>query len=97
MIVEEYQGGGRRRVIARFSAEEAAKILAWLAERSVYSLEELRRLWCGGWDLNPRRPTPAGPQPAPFDLARAPPHRFGLLRVVNWGVAGRGVYVAYGL
>ena len=30
--------------------------------------------WCGGWDLNPRRPTPAGPQPAPFVLARAPPH-----------------------
>ena len=29
--------------------------------------------WCGGWDLNPRRPTPAGLKPAPFDLARAPP------------------------
>ena|GEM_PF-1538829 len=29
--------------------------------------------WCGGWDLNPRRPTPSGPQPDPFDLARAPP------------------------
>ncbi len=31
------------------------------------------RGWCGGWDLNPRRPTPSGPQPDPFDLARAPP------------------------
>ncbi len=29
--------------------------------------------WCGGWDLNPRRPTPSGPQPDPFDQARAPP------------------------
>ena len=24
--------------------------------------------------MNPRRPTPSGPQPDPFDLARAPPH-----------------------
>ncbi len=30
--------------------------------------------WCGGWDLNPRRPTPSGPKPDPFVLARAPPH-----------------------
>ena len=30
--------------------------------------------WCGGWGLNPRRPTPSGPKPDPFDLARAPPH-----------------------
>ncbi len=27
--------------------------------------------------MNPRRPTPAGPQPAPFDLARAPPRLSG--------------------
>ncbi len=47
-------------------------------------------VWCGGWDLNPRRPTPSGPQPDPFDLARAPPHRsesfrkgiVGLIRIV---------------
>ncbi len=31
------------------------------------------RQWCGGWDLNPRRPTPSGPKPDPFDQARAPP------------------------
>ena len=31
-------------------------------------------LWCGGWASNPRRPTPSGPKPDPFDLARAPPH-----------------------
>ena len=24
--------------------------------------------------MNPRRPTPSGPEPDPFDLARAPPH-----------------------
>ncbi len=30
--------------------------------------------WCGGWDLNPRRPTPTGLKPAPFGQARAPPH-----------------------
>jgi 2-dehydropantoate 2-reductase len=30
-------------------------------------------LWCGGWGLNPRRPTPPGPQPGPFGQARAPP------------------------
>ena len=29
---------------------------------------------CGGWDLNPRRPTPSGSEPDPFDQARAPPH-----------------------
>ena len=33
--------------------------------------------------MNPRRPTPAGLEPAPFDLARAPPHpRRGLSVVV---------------
>ena len=32
--------------------------------------------WCGGWGSNPRRPTPSGPKPDPFDLARAPPHFF---------------------
>ena len=32
--------------------------------------------WCGGRDSNPGRPTPAEPQSAPFDLARAPPLGF---------------------
>ena len=27
--------------------------------------------------MNPRRPTPAGLEPAPFDLARAPPRPLG--------------------
>ena len=42
--------------------------------------------------MNPRRPTPAGPKPAPFDLARAPPRPVlgaGRLRgqwVDGWGL-----------
>ncbi len=28
-------------------------------------------VWCGGWDLNPRRPTPSGPQPDPFGAGSA--------------------------
>ncbi len=41
---------------------------------AVNFFEEKLGEWCGGWDLNPRRPTPSGPEPDPFDLARAPPH-----------------------
>gem|GEM_PF-1583001 len=29
--------------------------------------------------MNPRRPTPSGPQPDPFDQARAPPHPIWVL------------------
>ena len=47
-------------------------------EKIVEGFERLKQVvedcWCGGWDLNPRRPTPSGPKPDPFDLARAPPH-----------------------
>ncbi len=59
LIVEEYLGHGKRRTLLRLTVDEAIK----------------RLLWCGGWDSNPRRPTPSGPQPDPFDLARAPPHQ----------------------
>ncbi len=43
--------------------------------KSLGSCEAIEKLlqWCGGWDSNPRRPTPSGPKPDPFDLARAPP------------------------
>ncbi len=41
--------------------------------------EKKRDQWCGGWDLNPRRPTPPGPQPG-SPLARA--------RVSQRGVIG---------
>src|SRR5690348_16427709 len=38
-------------------------------------------IWCGGWDSNPRRPSPQGPKPTagndnafcPLDLALVPP------------------------
>ncbi len=39
--------------------------------------------WCGGWDLNPRRPSPADLKSAPFDQARAPPHQFIVYYVVS--------------
>ena len=73
LVIEEYLGRGKRRTLLRLPAEEAAKLLLELARRGIHHAGELDKLWCGGWDLNPRRPTPAGPKPAPFDLARAPP------------------------
>ena len=58
LIIEEYLGNGKRRKILSIPVEKAIDILI---------------SWCGGWDLNPRRPTPSGPKPDPFVLARAPP------------------------
>ncbi len=40
--------------------------------------------------MNPRRPTPSGPEPDPFDLARAPP------RPVGVGVFFHGVWFLVG-
>src|SRR5438046_7002755 len=42
---------------------------------------QARTVWCGGWDSNPRRPSPQGPKPragydhafCPLDLALVPP------------------------
>ncbi len=73
LVVEEYLGRGRRRTLLRLPAEEAARLLLRLRGMGIASAEALRENWCGGWDLNPRRPTPSGPEPDPFDLARAPP------------------------
>ena len=67
LVVEEYLGQGRRRTILRMRLEEAVKRLLGDAED--------RDEWCGGWDSNPRRPTPTGLEPAPFGQARAPPLR----------------------
>jgi len=54
VIVEEYLGKGRRHTIAKFSLKK-------LLEQEGIEVD-----WCGGWDLNPRRPTPSGPEPDPF-------------------------------
>ena len=32
-------------------------------EEVVKQFKAMESQWCGGWDLNPRRPTPSGPQP----------------------------------
>ena len=60
LVVEKYEGKGRRRVLAHIPLKPILE---------GHGLEE----WCGGWDLNPRRPTPSGPKPDPFGQARAPP------------------------
>ena len=65
LIIEEYLGRGNRRTLAKISVQK-------LVKSGVLDAEPLK--WCGGWDSNPRRPTPSGPQPDPFDQARAPPH-----------------------
>ncbi len=68
LIIEEYLGKGKRRPLAQISIQ---KLLKDYAKKGVIGENPL---WCGGWDLNPRRPTPTGLEPAPFALARAPPH-----------------------
>ena len=59
---------GMCKPILRIPVEDLVELLLMLKE------------WCGGWDLNPRRPTPSGlpqlgPEPDPFDQARAPPRQ----------------------
>ncbi len=72
----------RSKLIGR--CDEIEKLIEWVKSNG--------NQWCGGWDLNPRRPMPSGPKPDPFDLARAPPHiivccliilfRFGLITFI---------------
>ena len=64
-VVEEYLGYGKRRTLLRMRLEEAVKRLLGNTRDD--------QVWCGGRDLNPRRPTPSGPKPDPFGQARAPP------------------------
>ncbi len=61
LVIEEYLGDGKRKLLAHIPVK---KILEHFLNNGE---------WCGGWDLNPRRPTPSGPKPDPFDQARAPP------------------------
>ena len=69
LVIEEYLGDGKRRPIAHIPVNKILE--AFNVE--VDGLAPVK--WCGGWDLNPRRPTPSGPKPDPFGQARAPPHR----------------------
>ncbi len=41
--------------------------------------------WCGGWDLNPRRPTPAGLKPAPLTWLGHPRVAPVMVTLVWWG------------
>ncbi len=58
----------------RITRRDIERITKSLAMKVANFFEKKLNLWCGGWDLNPRRPTPSGPEPDPFDQARAPPH-----------------------
>ncbi len=68
LVVEEYLGDGKRRRIAHIPISRILKKF----DIEVDWRQPIR--WCGGWDSNPRRPTPSGPEPDPFGQARAPPH-----------------------
>ncbi len=48
LVIEEYHNSKRKQLL-RLPVEEAMKKLLQ---------------WCGGWDSNPRRPTPSGPKPS---------------------------------
>ena len=69
-------------------------MLLRLQDMGIRSVEVLEGMWCGGWDLNPRRPTPAGLEPAPFDLARAPPLPAGLAAEGGWSRKTQGSWPA---
>ncbi len=69
LVVEEYLGRGKRRPMAHIPI---SRILRELGV-GVNGRQPVK--WCGGRDLNPRRPTPSGPEPDPFGQARAPPHQ----------------------
>ena len=86
-IVRTYQAlKSGIRVNYKLTRKEIRKIADYISKRVIEAVvnstrsakksptESTTNLWCGGWDLNPRRPTPSGPQPDPFDQARAPPH-----------------------
>ncbi len=59
--------------ISKRVVEAVVNSIRSMEEQLGNAIESSTILWCGGWDLNPRRPTPSGPQPDPFDQARAPP------------------------
>ena len=62
LVLEEYLGNGKRKKLMRIRLEELIKILL------CYKYGD----WCGGWDSNPRRPTPAGLKP---EATASPPRK----------------------
>ena len=64
LVIEDYQGNGKRPPLLRISIDKAIEILLSWKYGS----------WCGGWDLNPRRPTPSGPQPKPHLTRKSAGH-----------------------
>ena len=80
---------GKKEDLLRIPVEDLMKLLLTLKE------------WCGGWDLNPRRPTPSGflpllgPKPDPFDQARAPPLLLYSCLVLDWVFIGFSGFVMY--
>ncbi|RLG77973.1 MAG: hypothetical protein DRO12_00845, partial [Thermoprotei archaeon] len=76
-MVKEFHdlSSGRKRsrsMSNRKVIERVHVLLEDLIEEQLSKLIECAKnggVWCGGWDLNPRRPTPSGPKPDPFDLA----------------------------
>ena len=65
-LVREYwdSGLGKKRTIIVGNCEKIEKL--------VNNCRKNPR-WCGGWDLNPRRPPPREPESRAFDHARPPP------------------------
>src|SRR5438093_12649848 len=73
----------RIRMISSSSFLSESEILCLVRERCTLQILpfSLVELWCGGWDSNPRRPSPQGPKPTagndhaccPLDLALVPP------------------------
>jgi len=56
LVIEEYDPETKRK-----------RVLLHLSLRKILERfkDEKDSPWCGGWDLNPRRPTPSGPKPDP--------------------------------
>jgi len=81
------------------------KIKSYLREKWYKGTSTKIENWCGGWDLNPRRPTPHGffmpygiPKPCPVGQARGTPasiHIFFLHTVFKFCVYEEAVLVVW--
>ena len=76
LVIEQYvpgretrDGKPRKLLLASIPMDEAIRLILWAMAEKGWGK------WCGGRDLNPRRPTPADLESAPLVQARAPPLR----------------------